>query len=106
MNDTVRPSRTGDHVMATVLFVGELFVLPVLFVLYGSGMWDVGFHTGMQHPDPATRTAAKWDFVRLLTVGTAVIAGPFLVFRRWVSGVSQLLVLGGCAVAMCFVSTY
>lgn len=88
------------------MFACELLVLPVLFVLYGSGMWDVGIHTGMQHPDAATRTEAKWDFVRLLALGTVVVAGPLLAFRRWVSGVSQLVVLGGSALAMCFVETY
>ncbi|MFE7234438.1 hypothetical protein ACWCRF_16670 [Streptomyces sp. NPDC002405] len=106
MTSIDRPGRAGDYTTAIVLFVCELFVLPVLFVLYGSGMWDVGIHTGMQHPDPATRVAAKWDFIRLLAIGTAVIAGPLLVFRRWVSGVSQLVILGGSAIAMCFVQTY
>ncbi|MFF1837548.1 hypothetical protein ACFVXE_25580 [Streptomyces sp. NPDC058231] len=106
MTSIDRPSRTADHAIATVLFVCELFVLPVLFVLYGSGMWDVGIHTGMQYPDPATRTEAKRDFILLLSIGAVVIAGPLLAFRRWIPGVSQAVILGGSAIAMCFVPTY
>ncbi|NML50253.1 hypothetical protein HHL19_11320 [Streptomyces sp. R302] len=99
-------SRGPDYGTAIALFLCELLVLPVLFVLYGSGMWDVGIHTGQQHPDPAVRAEAKGDFIRLLALGAVVIAGPLLAFRRWFSGVTQLVVLGGSAVAMCFVETY
>lgn len=103
---TSSPSRGIGYGTASALFVCGLFALPLLFVLYGSGMWDVGVHTGQQHPDPAVRAEAKRDFIQLLAISTVMIAGPFLAFRRWVLGVTQLVVLGGSAVAMCFVDTY
>lgn len=101
-----RRPRGADYVMALILFGCELVLLPVLFVVYGAGMWDVGIHTGMQHPDPSARTQAKDDLALLLAVGAVAVAGPCLLLRRWVTGLSQLAILGGSAIAVGLVQTY
>ncbi|MFD6360207.1 hypothetical protein [Streptomyces roseolus] len=47
------------------------------------------------------RAEAKQDFVRLLSIGAVVVAGPLLALWRRLSGVTQLVILGGSAIAAC-----
>ncbi|WP_354639848.1 hypothetical protein [Kitasatospora camelliae] len=101
----VRRSRSGDAVIAVILLTAELFLLPAMFLVLGQGMWDIGLHGGMQHPDRATREAAKWGFVRFLGLSALLLGGALLLLRRRVAAASQLVVLGGSALAMCFADT-